>query len=218
MQAHGERFGISPLNGYTADLAQTEVTFVCADVVRFTSMTQALGDRASLCLMRRIARLVQAEAKARGGRTVEVRGDSFLLALPRRKDAIGCARDIHAALERDAAEHADGGVQVRIAVHAGPVLQMNEHYFGLNVILPYRLLPLLRAGETAVTEGIASGLGERRTCHPKGFRDTVAFFVLQHVPAPCRTRHVLSPAHTPERAPERRQRWLKPLPYARIDL
>ena len=185
--ATAETFGVSPLNGSTADMEHVEASFLCADVVRFTAMTQRLGDHTSLRLMRRVARLVQAEAASRQGRVVEVRGDSFLVALSCSELSVECALAIHTVLAHDAAHHPDGGVDVRMAIHTGHVIQMRDQYFGLNVILPYRMLPKVSAGQIAITDAARARIGsealdlvgERRSFHPKGFQEDVAFTVLE---------------------------------------
>jgi class 3 adenylate cyclase len=183
----GDAFGISPLNGSTADILHVEASFLCADVVRFTAMTRRLGDQGSFVLMRRVARLVQAEAIHRGGTVVEVRGDSFLLTLPHPQDALQCARATYAALAEDAAAHADGGVEVRMAIHAGPAIRIGDQVFGLSVILAYRLLALVNPGQIAITQEADAQAGwalphlasARRSFLPKGFPEEVAFRVME---------------------------------------
>lgn len=181
-----EPFGISPLNGSTADMVLTRATFLCADVVRFTAMTERLGDQTSFRLMRRVARLVQAEAARRHGTVVEVRGDSFLLALAHAPQAVQCALAIHEALEEDASRHADGGVEVRMAIHTGEAIRIRDQFFGLHVILPFRLLAHVPPGKIAVTETADPWSTEAsphplavQRFHPKGFRNEVAFALLE---------------------------------------
>lgn len=179
-------FGISPLNGSTADMRHIEATLLAADVVHFTSMTQQLGDSQSLRLMRRVARLVAQQAQMRGGRLVEIRGDSFLVVQPAGAPATTLAHELHAALLEDHERHADGGVEVRMAIHSGPVIQVREHFYGLNVILPYRLLPLTRPGELAITAPALASTPAcdqllpcaRRSFLPKGFSTPVEFAIL----------------------------------------
>jgi class 3 adenylate cyclase len=180
-----DEFGISPLSGSTADMVHVEMTFLCADVVHFTAMTQRLGDPTSFRLMRRVARLVQAEAKRREGVVAEVRGDSFLLGLPRPPAAVECALAIHRALEEDAERQADGGVQVRMAVHTGRAIRIHDQFFGLSMILPFRLLALVEPGQIAITAEALARTSELpwpanspRTFHPKGFQEEVAFTLL----------------------------------------
>jgi class 3 adenylate cyclase len=216
-------FGISPLNGATADLLHVEASFLCADVVRFTAMTRLLGDRTSFRLMRRVARLVQAEAARREGLVVEVRGDSFLLSLPHPRHAVECARAIHAALAEDAATQPDGGVEVRMAIHSGWAIRAGDQFFGLNVILPYRLLALTSPGQIAITdqacERALSALGcsaPRRTFLPKGFLEEVAFRVVDARDAdiPETRDSALAGTRSPRTAP--RSRRLRPAAAAPI--
>jgi class 3 adenylate cyclase len=181
-------FGISPLDGATADMVRVETAFLCADVVRFTAMTERLGDPRSFRVMRRVARLVRAEAHRRGGKVVEIRGDSFLLAFPRTRAAVECALAIRQVLASDASGHPDGGVEVRMAIHAGEVIQIGDQYFGRNLILPYRMLSMTRSGEISMTEDalrITSAPlqlpASLRHFHPKGFSAPVSFWVLDGV-------------------------------------
>lgn len=135
----------------SARVREERMALLCADVVEFTALTERLGDRAALDLMRSAAASIRCAGEAHRGRLVELRGDSFQIAFGSVRDAFHCALAIHHELGSASRE---GGecVAVRIAMHSGPVLTDGEGYFGRNLIVAYRLLGQASAGEIAVSE------------------------------------------------------------------
>lgn len=160
-----------------------EVTLLCADVVGFTPMVEALGDRRALHVMRRLAGLVRSVTSRHRGTQLEARGDSILLSFSTPQSALSCAAALQHALTADAVAHPDEELRMRIAVHTGAALKRGRGYFGRHVILPFRLLSQADAGEIAVSSGAIRRLGRswqaiitgERTFRPKGFRDEVTF-------------------------------------------
>jgi class 3 adenylate cyclase len=114
-------------------------TLLCSDVVGYTGLLARLGDRRALHVVRRHDAIVRGCAAAHGGDVLELRGDSFLVAFTRRTDALACAVDIQRQLAHDRAYEPDGGVHIRIGVHTGEFLVERGRYFGLEVVVPFRL-------------------------------------------------------------------------------
>jgi class 3 adenylate cyclase len=115
-------------------------TLLCSDIVGYTALLSRVGDVVALHIVRRHDGIVRQCAAARRGEVVELRGDSFLVSFVKREDALACAIDIQRALAADRAEHADGGVHVRIGVHTGALFLDRGRLFGLEVVVPFRLL------------------------------------------------------------------------------
>lgn len=158
-------------------------TFVCGDVVSFAALTQRLGDPRALEAIIRLLRVVNAEAAARGGRDLELRGDGFLLAFRCASAAVRCAVAIQRAIEKDREAHPDEGVQLRIAVHDGEVLRCGERFFGRNLIVAFRLLEQADAGEILVSAPVRAHvphawrycLSVDRTFQPRGLEQSLRF-------------------------------------------
>ena len=92
-------------------------------------------------------------AAAHEGQVLELRGDGFLVSFENRADALACAVDIQRELETDRTSQADGGVHVRIGVHTGDVLVERGRHFGLEVVVPFRLLEVAGADEILASGG-----------------------------------------------------------------
>lgn len=160
-----------------------ERTFVCSDVVSFSGMIGRLGDRAALRLMRRIAQRIRGQVSAHAGTELELRGDCFLLAFPSPLLGLEGAVAIQRAVEADAARSAGGGVELRTAIHTGTVLRDGDHYFGRDLILPFRLLEQTDPGEVVaslqlqqrVDDGWRRRFGPERSCLAKGFDEPLPF-------------------------------------------
>jgi adenylate cyclase len=132
-------------------------SLLCSDIVGFTGMLSRLGDTPTLHLVRRHDDIVRGCAAAHRGEVLELRGDGFLVSFARRADALACAVDIQRELATDRAAHRDGGVHVRVSVHTGDVLVESGRYFGLEVVVPFRLLEFAGADEILISAAAAEG-------------------------------------------------------------
>jgi class 3 adenylate cyclase len=158
-------------------------SLLCSDIVGFTAMLSRLGDGAALRLVRRHDAIVRGCAAAHSGQVLELRGDGFLVSFTSRACALACAIDIQRELAADRAAHDDGGVRVRIGVHTGDVLVEQGRYFGLEVVVPFRLLEVAGADEILAT---GHGHDEAPGVPVRGVRD----ILLDGIPGPVRTLDV----------------------------
>jgi adenylate cyclase len=162
------------------------MTLLCADVVGFTEMTGRLGDAGALGVMRAVAGSVRAQARRCRGEVIEIRGDSFLLAFSLPRNAVRCAIRLVRALALDPSVHGGEPVRVRMAVHTGSVIRDGGGYFGQSLILAYRLLSRVGAGNVALTPTTLEQLPERwreravtgGRFRPKGFGHDVRYQLL----------------------------------------
>lgn len=166
----------------TIDLRVSKVrvrrSLLCSDIVDFTRLLARLGDTAALQIVRRHDAIVRECAEAHAGTVLELRGDGFLVSFVRRDDAIACAIAIQRAMAADRASHPDGGVHVRIGVHTGELFAERGRLFGLEVVIPFRLLDHAGAGEILVSGGTGGGaadlaIGTPRELSLKGIPATV---------------------------------------------
>jgi class 3 adenylate cyclase len=135
-------------------------TLLCSDIVGYTGLLARLGDRPALHVVRRHDAIVRSRAAAHGGEVLELRGDSFLVGFARRSDALACAVDVQRQLADDRAHEPDGGVHIRVGVHTGEFLVERGRYFGLEVVVPFRLCDAAGADQI-----LASGPEEVGVAH-----------------------------------------------------
>lgn len=152
-------------------------TLLCSDIVGYTGLLSRLGDRPALHVVRRHDAIVRACSAAHGGQVLELRGDSFLVSFARPSDALACAIGVQRELAADRAYHPDGGVRVRIGVHTGEFLIERGRYFGLEVVVPFRLCDAAGADQILV-----SGAGDGAVDEPSAALD----LVLHGIPRPVR--------------------------------
>ena len=161
----------------------TTRAFLCSDVVSFSRLTDEIGDRRTLELMRGVARLVRAQSAAHGGRELEVRGDCFLLAFTSPLEALCCGVAIHRALAADRHAPPREQIALRSAIHAGCVVRDGERYFGRNLILAFRLLERAGRGEILVSSQVKDLVAQHwrgrfsaeHGFQPKGLREALGF-------------------------------------------
>lgn len=145
-----------------------EVTLLFTDVVGSTALTLQLGDAAAHQLMERHNEIVREELHHWGGREIEMQGDGFLLAFETASDGVGCAIAIQRAMDLYRATHSED-LRVRIGVHTGNAIPVDDRYFGSAVILCARIANAAGADEVLVsasTAGLAR-VDTRRLATPR---------------------------------------------------
>lgn len=126
------------------------VTLLFSDIEGSTQLTEALGDREWMRLLREHNELVRAQLAAHHGFEVKAQGDGFMLAFASARDALNCAIGIQRALaEREGGPE----LRVRIGLHTGETIKEADDFFGKAVILAARI-----AGEARGSEILASSL------------------------------------------------------------
>jgi YVTN family beta-propeller protein len=107
------------------------VTFLFTDIEGSTQLLRQIGPHYAEVLAEH-QRIVRDAAAAHGGHEVDTQGDSFFIAFPRGKDAVGAA----VAAQRDLHTHAwpDGvQVKVRMGLHTGEPRVGEQRYVGMGV-------------------------------------------------------------------------------------
>jgi adenylate cyclase len=145
-----------------------EVTLVFTDVVGSTRMTVALGDLRAHHVMECHNRIVREELRSWGGRELELQGDGFVLAFATPSAAVGCAIGIQRAMALYRTSHPED-LRVRIGVHTGEALRVEDHYFGSAVILCARIANAAGADEILVSDTTAehARVNARRLREPR---------------------------------------------------
>jgi class 3 adenylate cyclase len=171
------------LNSLRAHKTRARRSLLCSDIVGFTTMLSRLGDARALSIVRRHDAIVWGCAAAHEGNVLELRGDGFLVSFERRDCALDCAIDIQRELAADRDHHDDGGVRVRIGVHTGDMLVERGRYFGLEVVVPFRLLEVAAADEILASDATQE---EQPTVAIRGTRE----LLLDGIPRPVQTLEV----------------------------
>jgi adenylate cyclase len=122
-------------------------TFLFADLVGYTALTEAMGDAAAADLAREFRRTMCALSRDHGAREVKSMGDGVMIWIADAGDAVSLAAE---ALNR-VGTRADL-LTVRIGVHTGPAVRRGRDWYGSGVNVAARLADRARPGEALVSE------------------------------------------------------------------
>jgi class 3 adenylate cyclase len=164
----------------TATAADGSVTIMFSDIVGSTEMTERLGDRRWIEVLREHNRIVRDSVAAHDGFEVKSQGDGFMVAFASASRAVECAAAIQRAFAQQAEEQPEEAVRVRIGLHTGEAIRERDDFFGRNVILAARIAAQAGGGEVLVssllkelTEGETDvRFGEPRELTLKGLSGT----------------------------------------------
>jgi class 3 adenylate cyclase len=133
------------------------------DIVDSTRLTQELGDRAAMVLLREHDSVVRSALAGHGGNEVKHTGDGIMAAFDSASRAVGAAAQILRKLhERVAAEPAR--LRLRIGVAAGEPVTERDDLFGAAVQQAARLCAAAQPDCIVVSSGV------RDLCRGKGIR------------------------------------------------
>jgi len=155
------------------------VTIMFSDIEGSTVLTERLGDKAWMAVLKEHNTIVREHVKAHGGFEVKSEGDGFMVAFQSAAKALECASAVQKALaERN--KSADQPVMVRMGLHTGETIKEGEDFFGKNVILAARIAAQATGGEILVS-GLLKALvdsagdinwGDKREVELKGLTGT----------------------------------------------
>ena len=138
------------------------ITIMFSDIEGSTQLTERLGDKAWMKVLREHNAIVRKQIKAHGGFEVKSEGDGFMIAFQSAGKALACASAIQKALlaRNDSAAEP---VKVRMGLHAGEVIKEGEDFFGRNVIMAARVASQAQGGEilaSAVLKALVESAGD----------------------------------------------------------
>ena len=134
-----------------ASLPTGTVTFLFTDIEGSTRLLYELGDGYADTLREHRAILRDAFAR-HGGMEVDSQGDGFFFAFGRAADALAGAREAQATL--------DGPVRVRMGIHTGEPLLVDDGYVGIDVHRAARIAAVGHGGQVLVSESTRDLLGD----------------------------------------------------------
>jgi class 3 adenylate cyclase len=126
------------------------VTILFSDIEGSTEMTERLGDKRWMELLREHNAIVRDKLKAHGGFEVKSEGDGFMLAFQSARRAIECAIAIQEALAQRN-QSAGEPIRVRMGLHTGEVIKEGDDFFGKHVNLAARIAGQAAGGEILVS-------------------------------------------------------------------
>ena len=159
------------------------VTILFTDMTDSTVMTQRLGDKAAVAILRAHNEIVRRCLAAKGGREIKHTGDGIMARLPSASGALECAVSIQQGLADYVAEHPEAGLRVRVGLNAGEPVAEAGDYFGTAVQLAARIRDLAQPGQILVSGVVRDLVAGKKFLFsdcgetvPRGFEDAVRLY------------------------------------------
>lgn len=130
-------------------------TFVIADLVGYTALTEAYGDEHAAELAGRFRRAVQRLLPRYDAREVKALGDGVLLRVPEAADSLRLAVRIAEEIGGQ-----DGIPLVRVGIHTGSAVERDGDWFGGSVNTAARVVALAEGGQVLLSGATRAGAGE----------------------------------------------------------
>src|ERR671917_1503164 len=122
-------------------------TFLFADLVGYTALTETIGDDAAADLAREFRRTMCGLSRDHGARQVKSMGDGVMICIADAGEAVSLAAE---ALDR-IGDRSDL-LPVRIGVHTGPAVRRGSDWYGSAVNVAARLADQAEPNEALVSE------------------------------------------------------------------
>lgn len=133
------------------DLPEGTVTIMFSDIEGFTSLTEQLGDRRAMDILREHNDMVRQRVGRSGGHEIKAQGDGFMIAFSGASRALECAVGIQHDFETRNLSRPDTPIRVRLGLHSGEAVQDGNDFLGGAVILAARIAQQAAGGEILVS-------------------------------------------------------------------
>jgi class 3 adenylate cyclase len=130
-------------------------TILFTDMVDSTTLTQSLGDEASIALLGVHDTVVRKALADLGGREVKHTGDGIMASFVSAAGAVRCAIQIQRELAKDAQANPERSLKIRVGAAAGEPVEQHNDLFGSTVQLAARLCSHAQPDQILVTNAIA---------------------------------------------------------------
>lgn len=125
------------------------------DLVGYSALTQK-NEALALELLDEHRKILRPLFPKHNGREIETAGDSFFVEFQSAVEATHCAIEIQSALyERNKVQPEPRQIRLRIGLHIGDVVYMEDHVHGDGVNIAARLEPLAAPGGICISEDVA---------------------------------------------------------------
>jgi class 3 adenylate cyclase len=137
-----------------------EPTFVFADLVGYTALTESIGDEPAANLAREFRRTMCLMSRGHGAHQIKSMGDAVMIVA---KDP-GAAVALAERAVREVGTRPDL-LPVRVGVHTGPAARRGCDWYGSSVNLAARLARAAEPNEALISAATQQRVGRRLTMH-----------------------------------------------------
>ena len=125
------------------------------DMVGYSALTQK-NEALALELLAEHRTILRPFFDKHEGHEIETAGDSFFVEFNSAVEATNCAIEIQKALhERNLTQPSERFISIRIGIHIGDVVYIDQHVHGDGVNIAARLEPKARPGGICISEDVA---------------------------------------------------------------
>ena len=132
-------------------LPEGTITIMFSDIEGFTAITEQLGDRRAMDILREHNGIIRQRIASSGGHEIKVQGDGFMVAFGGASSALHCAVGIQCDLDHRNRSKPDLPIQVRLGLHSGEAIRDGNDFLGGAVILAARIAQQAKGGEILVS-------------------------------------------------------------------
>ena len=132
-------------------LPEGTITIMFSDIEGFTAITERLGDRRAMDILREHNGIIRRRIASSGGHEIKAQGDGFMVAFGGASSALHCAVGIQWDFAARNRAKPDLPVQIRLGLHAGEAIRDGHDFLGGAVILAARIAQQAKGGEILVS-------------------------------------------------------------------
>lgn len=132
-------------------------TFLFADLVGFTALTDAEGDDRAADVALQLQRKIGVLLKSHGGEEVKALGDGVMLRCPDPTAAVRLGLRIVGEFDAD-----PSFPPLRVGIHSGPAVRRSGDWYGRTVNVAARLCSVAAGGEVVVSDATRTAAGRMR--------------------------------------------------------
>ena len=157
---------------------------VFTDIANFTELS-AKDENAAFALLEQQNKIIKPIVKKFNGNWLKEMGDGFMLSFPSSFEAVKCAIEIqHKTKEIQ-------GLDLRIGIHQGDILEKDGDIFGDDVNVASRIEPFSAVGGIAISDKVQRDIASHKEFDIKWIAQPSLKGVLQEIKIYCITSHNL---------------------------